>query len=318
MRAYSQDLRERVIAAIELGEETQAEVAECFAISLSTLEKWWARWTQTQSCAVLPEGRGPTATLAPCAAVIRAEVEAHPDATLEEVCERVQTRCDCRASVSMMCRALQRLGLPRKKKILRDSQRDTPRVQAVRLEFQDDFMATAGVWLKHLNFFDEFGLNLGLTRLYGRAAPGVRVEEATPGHSGAHYTAVAALGWAGIRAPSIWEGAMTAARFEAYVREDLAPVLRRGEILVVDNLSAHKCVGAREALAARDVRLVFLPPYSPDFNPIELCWSKVKTALRAAKARTWEAIVDALALALRSVCRQDIQAWFAHCGYLLP
>lgn len=169
--------------------------------------------------------------------------------------------------------------------------------------------------MKHLKFIDETGMNLGLTRTYGRAAPGQRVVEGTPGLSGAHYTAIAALGWQGVQAPWLWEGSMTASIFEDYVEYQLAPVLRRGDLVVVDNLSAHKCLRAQQLIEAHGARLVFLPPYSSDFNPIELCWSKVKSALRAAKARTWDALVDALARALRSVQTQDALAWFAHCGY---
>lgn len=171
--------------------------------------------------------------------------------------------------------------------------------------------------MKRLKFIDETGLNLGLTRTYGRAAPGQRVVEGTPGTSGAHYTVIAALGWSAVQAPWIWEGSMTASIFEEYVEHQLGPSLRRGDLVVVDNLSAHKSVRARQLIEARGAHLVFLPPYSPDFNPIEWCWAKVKTALRAAKARTWEALVDALAQALRSVNARDVQAWFTHCGYTL-
>ena len=93
------------------------------------------------------------------------------------------------------------------------------------------------------------------------------------------------------------------------------PTLQRGDIVLADNLSAHKSPEAHRLIEARGARLEFLPPYSSDFNPIELCWSKVKTALRTAKARTFDALLDALADALRSVSSADIQAWFAHCGY---
>lgn len=204
-----------------------------------------------------------------------------------------------------------------KKKSLHDSQRETARVRKKRARFKKDFIQTLEANIKRLKFIDEIGVNLGLTRAYGRAAPGQRVVEATPGRSGAHYTAIAALGWRGVQAPWIWEGAMNTPTFEAYVEYQLVPGLRRGDIVVADNLSAHKCVHARQLIEARGAQLVFLPPYSPDFNPIELCWAKVKTALRAAKARTWDALVDALANALRSVHWRDVHAWFAHCGYVL-
>lgn len=137
--------------------------------------------------------------------------------------------------------------------------------------------------LHRLKFLDESGVNLGLTRLYGRAAPGQRVVEATPGMSGAHYTLVAALGLKGVQAPLLFEGAMTRLTFEAYIEDVLAPTLRRGEIVLMDNLSAHKSDYVRATLEARGVQVIFLPPYSPDLNPIEKGWAKVKQALRAAK-----------------------------------
>lgn len=160
--------------------------------------------------------------------------------------------------------------------------------------------------VKHLKFIDEIGANLGLTRLFGRAAPGVRVVEATPGHSGPHYTAIAALGWKSVNAPWVLGGAMDSPAFETYVQHVLAPTLRRGDLVLMDNLAAHRCARVRHLIEARGARLIFLPPYSPDFNPIELCWSKVKTALRTAKARTPDALLDALADALHSVSRRDV------------
>ena len=156
---------------------------------------------------------------------------------------------------------------------------------------------------------------MGLTRLCGRAAPGERVVEATPGESGPHYTVVAALSLDGIEAPWVFEDAMTTVAFETYVKTQLAPTLHRGDIVIADNLSSHKSAAARRAIEARGAQLIFLPPYSPDFNPIELAWAKVKQALRAAKARTRDALIDALCVALRAISSDDASAWFAHCGY---
>jgi len=170
----------------------------------------------------------------------------------------------------------------------------------------------------HLKFIDESRANLGFTRQYGRAAPGRRVIETTPGTSGAHYTMVATLGLSGVEAPWLFEGAMNTNTFETYVEQVLIPTLRPGDWVICDNLSAHKSNPTRSLIEACGARVIFLPPYSPDLNPIELCWSKVKTALRTAKARTFDVLIDAVADALRSVSPADIQAWFAHCGYAIP
>jgi transposase len=199
--------------------------------------------------------------------------------------------------------------------MIHDSERDTPRVKRLRAAFAVRVTEELVDILPRLKFLDESGVNLGLTRLYGRAAPGERVVEATPGTSGPHYTLVAALGMTGVQAPWVFEGAMTTVAFDTYIDQVLAPTLRRGEVLLMDNLAAHKSGHAQATLEARRVRLIFLPPYSPDLNPIEKCWAKVKQALRAAKARTWEALLEALREALLSVSRSDVLAWFAHCGY---
>lgn len=191
-------------------------------------------------------------------------------------------------------------------------------MKGLRQSFTDEVIPTLEAVAKKLKFIDETGAHLGLTRLFGRAAPGQRVVEATPGYSGAHYTTLAALGLKGVSAPWVFEGAMNTATFETYVEFVLCPTLRRGEIVVMDNLSAHKSARVCQLIEARGARVEFLPPYSSDFNPIELCWSKVKAALRAAKARTFEALVEALAKALRAVTPKEAQAWFAHCGYEVP
>lgn len=187
----------------------------------------------------------------------------------------------------------------------------------MRATFETDFVDRLGSLIKRLKFIDEFGANMGMTRLFGRAAPGQRVVEATPGYSGAHYTVVACLGWYGIRAPWVLEGAMNTLGFETYVDVVLCPTLRKGDMVLLDNLSAHKSTYIEQRIEGRGAQLIFLPPYSPDLNPIELCWSKVKTALRTAKARSFDALLSALAQALRLIRTSDIRAWFAHCGYSL-
>ena len=159
-------------------------------------------------------------------------------------------------------------------------------MKALRQDYHLRFVESLGKLVKRLKFLDESGTHLGMTRLCGRATPGQRIVEATPGYSGPHYTVVATLGWKEVTAPWILEGPMDRVAFEAYVRSQLLPTLRRGDIVVMDNLSAHTGETIRQLIEARGARLEFLPPYSPDLNPIELCWSKIKTALRAAKART--------------------------------
>ena len=139
-----------------------------------------------------------------------------------------------------------------------------------------------------------------------------------PRNHGPNITLVAALTPEGLQEPWLIEGAMTTETFEWYIREELAPRLRPGQVVVLDNLSAHKALSIREALAARQCDLLFLPPYSPDFTPIEQAFSKVKALLRGLGARTQDALQRAVRLALEAISSDDAAAWFAHAGYRLP
>jgi transposase len=156
-----------------------------------------------------------------------------------------------------------------------------------------------------------------MTRLYGRAPRGERVIGSVPQNYGQNVTMVAALGNHGLQAVMTVEGATDAAVFRAYVKHVLGPTLSPGDIVVLDNLGAHKAVGIQQMLARRRVRLLYLPPYSPDLAPIEPCWSKLKTALRRAKARTREALDVAITEALATITETDARGWFLHCGYAL-
>jgi transposase len=136
-----------------------------------------------------------------------------------------------------------------------------------------------------------------------------------PDNYGNNYTMLAALGLEGLTAPWVVDGAVHGDIFRCWVREVLCPTLRPGDIVLWDNLSAHKVAGVEELLAARGARLLRLSPYSPDFNPIEQCWSKMKTFLRRAKARTVEALIEAIKDTLDMITAGDIRGWFTHCGY---
>jgi transposase len=171
--------------------------------------------------------------------------------------------------------------------------------------------------VERFKFLDESSVNTSLTRLYGRAAPHQRVVDSTPQPSGSQTTTLAVIGWTGITAALVLSGAVNGTVFYDYLQQCVVPTLQPGDILFMDNLSAHKVAGLEELLHSCGAHLIYLPPYSPDFNPIELAWSKVKTILRRLKARTFPDLIEALQQALLAITSQDIHAWFAHCGYAL-
>ena len=171
---------------------------------------------------------------------------------------------------------------------------------------------------EQLVFVDESGTHTSLTRLYGWAPHNQRATGAVPRNHGRNTTLVAALTPDGLHVPWMFEGAMDTATFEWYIREELAPTLRPGQVVVLDNLSVHKAASIREALAARHCELLFLPPYSPDCTPIEQAFSKIKAILRGLGARTREALQEAMHAAVEAITSDDVTAWFAHAGYALP
>lgn len=164
-------------------------------------------------------------------------------------------------------------------------------------------------------FLDETGLRLDYTRRYARAQGGRRANGAVPLRRGRAVTLIGALGVRGLKAVQLLDGAVNQRSFAFYVARVLGPQLRRGDVLVLDNLPVHKLGGLQQELARRGIELLFLPPYSPDFTPVEQAWSKLKTQLRQAQARTREALEAAIQTAVEWISGKDAKAWFNHCGY---
>ncbi len=155
-----------------------------------------------------------------------------------------------------------------------------------------------------------------MTRLRGRAPRGKRVYGLVPRNHGKNTTLIASIGTQGMGPCLTVEGATTRVVFETYVERVLAPSLTPGQVVVVDNLSAHKGERVRKLVEDRGCELLYLPTYSPDFSPIEEAFSKVKALLRKAAARTREALIEAMGRALDAVAPEDARGWFDHCGYV--
>src|SRR5258708_3502256 len=279
MRAYSQDLREKVIVAVAQDKQSNRAIAETLSLSEPTIERWTRRQRETGSVVASAHAGGVARGLAPHETFLRDAVKAQPDISLDELCGRVKTELGLTVSGSMVSRELTRLRLSRKKKSLHDTERETERVKAMRATFAQHMLDDLAPLAEKLHFIDEIGTHLGLTRLYGRAAPGERVVEATPGFSGPHYTSVAALNLRGVHAPFVFQGNMDGPAFETYVEHILGPDLVKVDIVIMDNLYPTQHPVIRSLIEARGATVEFLPPYSPDLNPIENCWSKAKAFL---------------------------------------
>jgi transposase len=195
------------------------------------------------------------------------------------------------------------------------SERETPRI----LEWRRRFVELAkSLDPRRLVFVDEAGSHIGMTRDYARAPRGRRAAGHVPRNRGCVTTMLGALDVRGVRALMTVEGGTDAEVFEAFLERVLVPKLRPGDIVILDNVGAHKPETVRRLIAAAGASLIFLPPYSPDLNPIELAWSKLKAALKDFGARTVDALAMAIKRAMDLICAEDAAAWFKHCGYGAP
>jgi len=301
--------RRKMLDAVDEGGSV-ADVARRFAVCETTVRNY-LRQREAGSLDPKPRSGGAGTKLTDedrrrlCEAL-----DNRPDATLEEL---VKT-CKLDVSLSTVCRELQKLGRRRKRKIARASERHEPEVRRRRGEWKS---RAEKVDPRRLLFLDETGVSTRMTRPYGRAPQGRRVHTDVPAR---HYESLTVLGGMRLggreKLPThVYPGGTTTDRMIEYIEGPLGHALRRGDIVVADNLAAHKAKRVSEALAERHAEIWFLPPYSPDLNPIERLWSKIKTSLRAARATTVRRLKARLSKALSAITTQDIKNWFEHSNY---
>jgi transposase len=311
MRAYSDDLRERIVRAIDGHEYSLRQIAHLFSVSLSFLVRLLQRRRRTGSVRPQPHAGGPPPKLdADAVERLRKLVRQQPDATLAELRDRLGVPCH----LATLARVLRRHRITRKKKTKHAQERDTPEVQAQRLAFEQTIAAVAP---EHLVFVDETGATTAMTRTYGRAPAGERVAAAAPGQW-RNVTLIVGLRPTAVVAPLAFEGATDTLAFQTYVQEVLVPQLQAGDVVVWDNLQPHKNAQVLAAIEAVGARVVPLPPYSPDETPIEELFSKVKEFLRTVAARTTTTVIGAMGEALQQVTPSDIRGWFQdRCAYAM-
>ena len=196
---------------------------------------------------------------------------------------------------------------------MRASEHDRPDIAAARAQWA----ATAPTLdPTRLVFLDETGVATNLLRRYGRGPRGQRVADHTPQGRWESSTFIAALRVTGLTAPGVLDGPMDGASFLAYIEQILVPTLQPGDIVIADNLAAHKVDGVRPAIEAVGATLRFLPPYSPDFNPIELCFAKLKTIVRTARCRSIDTLWPLLGECLSRFTPTECRNYVRHCGYV--
>jgi transposase len=310
MKAYSQDLRERVVKAVDQG-LSQTEIVKLFGVSSASIKRYVKLRRETGSLAPKAIPGRPKRKMGLLLAGLRPQLEAHPDATLEEHCEMWEAETGVKVSSSTMGRAIQRLKWTRKKKTLEASERK----EEERQQFLDQ---VKDIDASKFRIIDETGSNLALTRLYARAPKGKRARGRIPRNRGKNVTMITDLSLHGLGEAFMIDGAINGELFETYIEHIFVPTLSSGEIVIMDNLSAHKSEKVRQLIEAKGSQLIFLPAYSPDLSPIEEAFSKLKAVIRGIGPRTRDDLYKSIEYALTTITANDASGWFGHCGYQVP
>jgi transposase len=305
MRAYSTDLKERLVRAVADGQPMR-EAARRFGVAVTTVQRAVVQQRETGSLERKPIPGRPREIAHEQEAILRARLEAAPDATLEEHGTWWAEHQGQELSVATMWRALHRLGWTQNKSRWQKAERN----EETRAAWRE---AATGRDPERYVFRDETGTHTALTRRYGWAPHDQRAVGSVARNHGRNTTLVAALPPDGRPVPWLIEGAMHTETLAGYIREQWAPALRPGQVVVLDNLSAHKAERIRAASEARGGELVYLPPYSPDSTPIAQAFSKIKAILRGLGPRTKETLQEAVRLAIAAITRDDTAAWFTPC-----
>src|SRR3712207_2885406 len=307
MNAYSEDLRKKIVEAVERG-MPKIEAARTFGVGVSSVKRYMATYREGRS--LVPKKRpGSKPKLDESARkLLEANLEEHPEATLPQRREFLWQVRGVEVSDSTVSRVLKRMGWTRKRSV-GASERDEFLRAAWRV------MVTEEVRTERLVSVDECSTNTSLAPLYAWSRRGERALCSVPRNWGANTTLVASMSTAGMGPSLAVEGPTTREVFETYLQRLLAPSLEPGQVVVMDNLSSHKGQRVRELIEGKGCELLYLPPYSPDLNPIEEAFAKVKALLRKAGARTREALTEAMGRALEAVTAKDARGFFEHRGY---
>ena len=310
-QSLSVDLRRRVVAAVEAG-MSRRQAAARFGVGVSSAIRWVSQSRLTGDLSPKPRGGRRPGRIEGHGDLVMAWVEAEPDLTLQEIAGKLEEAVGYRPPPSVVHGFFKRRGMTRKKRrptLPSRTGRTSHAGVRPRLEDRPELDP------ERLIFIDESRTSTKMARMYGRAPRGERCRAPVPHGHCKTTTLVAGLTLDGVVAPMTIDGAMTGAAFLAYVEQVLAPTLMPGDIVILDNLPAHKPIAIREAIEATGACVLFLPPYSPDFNPIEMAFSKIKALLKKAAARSVHALWDAIPDAIDAVTPQDAKSVFNACGY---
>lgn len=311
MKAYSLDFRQKIVEVYERDKLSIRKLAKRFNVATSFIQKLLKQHQETGDIAPkVRQEQTPMKLTIEQLGVLEQLVQEKNDLTLDELRLQLKERTGVLIGRATVDRMLAKLDLTLKKKTLYASEKESERVQKKRVEFWEMIQ---GFLAKDLIFIDEAGVNLALLRLMGRAPKGKRARGKQPQKRGQNISLIAALGQKGIVAEEKIMGPTDAITFEAFIAQRLVPKLWKGACIILDNCRIHRKEEIEPLIQEAGATLVFLPPYSPEFSPIENCWSKVKSILRSIAARNYPDLVQAIDEAFAKVSLDDIKGWFTHC-----
>ncbi|MEW9539592.1 IS630 family transposase [Agrobacterium radiobacter] len=309
-RALSDDLRLRVLKASAAGMSARQSAAR-FGVGISTAIRWIARASDGEPTS-RPQGWRRPSVLDAHETFVVVMIDDRKDVTLDEMVERLSVERQVGISRSALGAWLRGRGWTFKKKSAHALEQDRPDVLKRRRAW---FEGQLDLDPEKLIFIDETGLSTKMARLRGRAIRGERCRAGVPHGHWKTTTFTGALRLTGMTAPFVYDGAMNGNVFLAYVEQVLSPTLQTGDVVVMDNLPAHKAAGVRDAIERAGAKLMFLPPYSPDFNPIENAFSKLKAMLRARAERKIDALWDAVGTLIPRFTSEECANYFRAAGY---
>jgi len=313
MKSHSIAFRRKIIKVYEDESISQRKLAKRFSVAPSFIQKLLKQYRETDSVAPKVRTQQTTPKLNDeYLTILDRLVEEHNDATLEELRDLLVTEIGFEVSRSTVDRALRKLGMTLKKKTFHADEKESERVLLKRVEF---WQMLKGILAKNLIFIDESGVNLALTRLNARSIKGRRAHGKRPHKRGKNVSIIGAIGLKGVIASVNILGSVDGLTFEAFIAQKLVPKLWKGACVIMDNCSIHLGKEIEKLIDKAGARLIFLPPYSPDFSPIENFWSKVKSILRSLKSRTYPDLEKALEEAFKQISLEDIKNWFTHDCY---
>ena len=311
--SLSMDLRIRFKKLMEDGFRAAA-AGKLLMISRATAARWGKKVREGQSLEPLPSGpRKGSGKLEPHISFFAELIEQDPDITLAELQSALQDAYEVECSTSGIDTALRRHGFTYKKSLVAQ-ERDKPAVRIAR----HDWLRRQKIMRKQpqrLVFIDETGTNTNMTRTRGRSMKGKRLSDTAPFRRSKNQTLIAGLACEGLIAPWVISGAMHRDAFDTYIEKVLVPTLKPGTVVILDNLATHKSDKAAEILKENGCWFLFLPPYSPDLNPIEMAFSKLKAHLRRIGARTFDQLIEAIGEICDLFTSEECWNFFDAAGY---